>query len=344
MPLDSQAQTLLEKIEASGIPPLHTLPVEEARQAMSDLFGRKKNPAPVHQVEDRDISGPSGSIPVRIYTPEGSGPFPALVYFHGGGWVLGSIETHDPICRELAQSVGCVVISVDYRLAPEHPFPMPLEDCYAAVSWVARHATEIQCDAQRIAVGGDSAGGNLAAAVALTARDRGGPPLAFQLLIYPVTDYAFDTDSYQENGYGYFLTKDMMIWFWQHYLSNKDHGLCPQASPLRAERVSGLPPALVVTAEFDPLRDEGAAYAELLQAAGVPVVYRCYAGMIHGFLGLTSMLDTAAQAMAETAAALRSALGIRPGGGAETQHAETQRTMSAGPLPASSPMHDWEPL
>ncbi len=219
MPLDSQVQMLLEKIDASGIPAFHTLPVEEARQAMGDLFAKKKSPAPVRQVEDRDIAGPSGAIPVRIYTPEGIGPFPALVYFHGGGWVLGSIETHDPICRELTQAVGCVVISVGYRLAPEHQFPAPLEDCYASVCWVAQHAAAINCDAQRIAVGGDSAGGNLAAAVALTAQDRGLPSLAYQLLIYPVTDHAFDTDSYQENGHGYFLTKDMMVWFWQHYLT-----------------------------------------------------------------------------------------------------------------------------
>ncbi len=343
MPLDSQAQMLLEKMEASGIPPFHTLPVEDARLAMRDLFGKKKNPVSVQHVEDRDISGPAGSIPIRLYTPEGEGPFPVLVYFHGGGWVLGSIETHDPICRELAQAIGCVVVSVDYRLAPEHPFPVPLEDCYAAVCWVARHAAEINGDAQRIAVGGDSAGGNLAAAVTLTARDRGTPPIAYQLLIYPVTDHAFDTDSYQENGHGYFLTKDMMVWFWQHYLSNKDHGLCPQASPLRAQQVAGLPSALVLTAEFDPLRDEGEAYAEQLQAAGVPVVYRCYAGMIHGFLGLTSMLDMAVQAMAETAATLRTAFGIGPRDWREGTE-EQSSVAAVSSRHEHLPERDWEPL
>ncbi|ETX05451.1 MAG: hypothetical protein ETSY2_22870 [Candidatus Entotheonella gemina] len=311
MPLDPQAQALLDNMQASGIPPFHTLPVEDARQAMIDLFGKTKNPVPMHHIEDRDIPGTAGSIPIRIYTPPGNGPFPVLVYFHGGGWVLGSIETHDPICRELTRAVGCVVVSVDYRLAPEHPFPIPLEDCYAAVCWVARSASGINGDAQRIAVGGDSAGGNLAAAVALTARDRGVPSLAYQLLIYPVMDCAFDTDSYRENGDSYFLTKDMMVWFWQHYVRHEEHRLHPQAAPLRAHHFYGLPSTLLLTAEFDPLRDEGKAYAERLQAAGVRVEYRCYEGMIHGFLGLTSRLETAARAMAETAATLRSALDIR---------------------------------
>lgn len=355
MPLDPQVQTLLEKLDASGIPPFHTLSVVKARQAMLDLFGRKQNPLPVHRVEDRDIPGIAGTIPIRIYTPEGEGPFPVLVYFHGGGWVLGSMATHDPICRELTRAVGCVVVSVDYRLAPEHPFPVPLEDCYAAVCWVARHAANINGDAQRIAVGGDSAGGNLAAAVALTARDRGTPSLAYQLLIYPVTDYAFDTGSYQENGQGYFLTKDMMVWFWQHYLRHEDDGLNPQAAPLRAQHLYGLPSTLVLTAEFDPLRDEGEAYAERLQAAGVPVVYRCYQGMIHGFLGLTSMLDTAAQVMVETAATLRAALDIQVRGVAEdpdtpeTQMAHQQDEMvrrrdAANPLRAHAQVCEWEPL
>jgi acetyl esterase len=265
----------------------------------------------VYQIEDRVILGAAGPIPIRIYTPAGDGPFPVLVYFHGGGWVLGSIETHDPICRALTRLVGCIVVSVDYRLAPEYPFPIPLEDCYAAVCWVARCSANINGDAQRLAVAGDSAGGNLAAAVALTARDRGTPPLAYQVLLYPVMDYAFDTDSYREYGDGYFLTKDMMVWFWQHYLRDQADGFYPQAAPLRAQNLYGLPSTLLLTAEFDPLRDEGEAYAERLQAAGSQVEYRCYAGMIHGFLGLTSMLDTAARAMTETAATLRIALDIR---------------------------------
>jgi len=359
MPLDPQVQTLLEHMRAAGLPPFHTLRVEDARQAMIDLVGKAKNPAPAHRVpkiEDRHIPGTAGPIPIRIYTPAGDGPFPVLVYFHGGGWVLGSIETHDPICRELTRAVGCIVVSVDYRLAPEHPFPVPLEDCYAAVCWVARCASDINGDAQRLAVGGDSAGGNLAAAVALTARDRGTPSLAYQLLIYPVMDHAFDTGSYRENGDGYFLTKDMMVWFWQHYLRHEAHGLHPQAAPLRAQNVYGLPSTLLLTAEFDPLRDEGEAYAKRMRAAGGEVEYRCYAGMIHGFLGLTSRLDAAAQAMAETAATLRTALDIRPHDvGVEAQDTpETQlekqqdemvqRWQAATPLQAHSPVCEWEPI
>jgi acetyl esterase len=311
MPLDPQAQTLLEKMRVSGIPPFHTLSVKDARQAIIALVDKTQNPVPVYQMEDRVIPGAAGPIPIRIYTPAGAGPFPILVYLHGGGWVLGSIETHEPICRELTRAVGCIVVSVDYRLAPEHPFPIPLEDCYATVCWVARCSADINGDAQRIVVAGDNAGGNLAAAVALTARDRGTPPLAYQLLIYPALDYAFNTASYLEYGDGYVLTKDMMVWCWQHYLRDPTHGLYPQAAPLRAQNMGGLPSTLLLTAECDPLRDEGKAYAERLQAAGSEVTYRCYAGMIHGFFGWTSMLDTAAQAMIETAATLRTALDIR---------------------------------
>lgn len=311
MPLDPQVQTLLDSMRDSGIPPFQTLSVEDARQAMLDLFSETRPPVSVYQIEDRDIPGVAGPIPIRIYIPAGDGPFPVLVYFHGGGWVLGSLDTHDPICRELTRAVGCVVVSVAYRLAPEHPFPMPLEDCYAAVCWVAQHASNFHGDAQRLALAGDHAGGNLAAAVTLTARDRGTPPLAYQLLIYPVMDYAFDTVSYREYGDGYFLTKDMMVWFWRHYLRYEAHGCYPQAAPLRAHNLCGLPPTLLLTAECDPLRDEGAAYAKRLQAAGVQVAYRCYAGMIHGFLGLRPMLETASQAMIEMAATLRTALDIR---------------------------------
>ncbi len=356
MPLDPQAQALLDKMRAAGIPPFHTLPVADARQAMTDLFGVAKQPVPVYRIEDRDIPGTAGPIPIRIYTPVGDGPFPVLVYFHGGGWVLGSLETHDPICRELTRAVGCIVVSVDYRLAPEHPFPVPLEDCYAAVCWVAQYASDLNGDAQRIAVGGDSAGGNLAAAVALTARDRGLPSLAYQLLIYPVLDYAFDTDSYREYGDGYFLTQDMMAWFWQHYLRDATYGVSPQASPLRAQNLCGLPSTLLLTAEFDPLRDEGAAYAKRLQAAGVQVEYRCYAGMIHGFLGSTAALETAAQAMAETAETLRACLGIRPSEALrepqetpEAQIANQQDEMvQPGDVPtslrASAQVYVWEPI
>ncbi len=308
MPLDPQAKAFLDQLAASGAPPLNALPVEEARKALLELFAPKEEPEPVGKVEDRKIAGPAGAIPVRIYTPQGSGPFPVLVYFHGGGWVIGNLETHDPVCRKLTRAAGCTVVSVDYRLAPEHKFPAGPEDCYAATRWVAENAASLGADPARIAVGGDSAGGNLAAVVALMARDRGGPPLAYQLLIYPVTDHAFDNPSYRENADGYLLTRDAMIWFWNHYLSHEEEGKNPYASPLKARDLRGLPPALVITAEFDPLRDEGEAYAERLREAGVPVTCSRYHGMIHGFFSLSEIMDQGKKAIEEAAQALRLAL------------------------------------
>ena len=242
---------------------------------------------------------------MRIYTPQGSGPFPVLVYFHGGGWVIGNVDTHDPTCRTLTNAAGCVVVSVDYRLAPEHKFPAAVDDCYAATQWVAANAAAINGDSSRIAIGGDSAGGNLTAVVAIEARDKGGPPLVFQLLVYPVTDYSFSTPSYRDNGDGYLLTKDSMVWFWDHYLRSEADGQDYRASPLRASDLTGLPPALVITAEYDPLRDEGEAYAARLQEAGVSVTCTRYDGMIHGFYGLTAVVDQARKAVEESVAALR---------------------------------------
>jgi acetyl esterase len=223
--------------------------------------------------------------------------------------VIGDIETHDVVCRELANAGGCMVASVEYRLAPEHRFPVAAEDCYAVTTWLAAHAGELGVDAKRIAVGGDSAGGNLSAVVAQLARDRGGPALAFQLLIYPATDAARDSVSHRENGQGYLLTSDAMTWFLGHYLGNDAslHG-DPRCSPLRANDFRGLPPALVITAEYDPLRDEGEAYGERLRAAGVPVTVTRYPGMIHGFFAMGAFLDQGRTAVAEAARALRTAL------------------------------------
>jgi acetyl esterase len=307
MPLDPQAKAFLDQLAAAGAPPLHTLSVEGARQAIMELFATKRGPEPAGKVEDRLIPGPAGQIPVRIYTPQGRGPFPVLVYFHGGGWVIGNLETHDPTCRALTSAASCMVVSVDYRLAPEHKFPAGPEDCYAATRWVADQAATINGDPAHIAVGGDSAGGNLAAVVSLIARDRYAPSLVYQLLIYPVTDHAFDTASYRENADDYLLTKDAMMWFWNHYLRNEADGQNPYASPLRAQNLRGLPPALVITAEFDPLRDEGEAYAARLREAGVPVGCSRYHGMIHGFFSLPEVMDRAKKAMEEAAAGLRSA-------------------------------------
>jgi acetyl esterase len=293
---------------ASGMPPLHMVPVAEARQMLL-AFNRALGgePEPVGQILDREIPGPQGSIPVRLYTPAGGGPLPALVFFHGGGWVLGNIEAYDTVCRALTNAAGCAVLSVDYRLAPEHKFPAAVEDCYAATRWVVANAATLNLDPARIAVGGDSAGGNLAAVIAQVARDRGGPSLVFQLLVYPVTDYLPDLPSYAENAEGYLLTKDAMGWVWNHYLLHEAEGKNPLASPLRAADLSGLPPALIITAERDPLRDEGERYATRLQEAGVPVAVTRYDGMIHGFFSMAGMIDQGKQALAQAGAALHSA-------------------------------------
>jgi len=307
MALDPQAQALLAQLAGTGLPPLNSLSPQEARQAAAALASLHGEPETVARVENRAIPGPAGDLPVRIYTPDGRGPLPVFVYFHGGGWVIGNLDTIDGPCRAIANAARCVVVSVDYRLAPEHKFPAAVEDAYAATQWVAANAAGIDGDPTRIAVGGDSAGGNLAAVVALVARDRGTPALAYQVLVYPVTDAACDTESYRDNADGYLLTKDMMQWFWEHYLRDQADRRNVYASPLRAADVRQLPPALVITAELDPLRDEGEAYAARLRAAGVPVRLTRYDGMIHGFFGMASVLDRARAAINETATALRAA-------------------------------------
>ncbi len=311
MPLDPQAQALLDQIAASGQLPRHLLPVHEARrQAHLAFIAGGGAPAPVARVEDRRIPGPEGDLLIRIYTPPGDGPFPALVYFHGGGWVLASIETHDSLCRTLANEAGVVVLAVEYSLAPEHKFPLATEECYAATLWTASNALSVGIDPARIAVGGDSAGGNLAAVVALMARDRGNQlNLAFQLLIYPVTDYYLPgTPSYQENAEGYYLPRETMIWYWNAYLPDEAHATNPYASPLQASDLSGLPPALIITAEFDPLRDEGEMYAARLQKAGVPTKLSRYDGMIHGFVNMAGIMEQGQRARLEAAHALKTTL------------------------------------
>ena len=310
MPLDPQAKQVLEQIAALGLPANHLVSPSQARVNMKS---RPRAAGPeVSRVEDRLIPGPGLDIPMRIYTPVGSGPFPILVWFHGGGWVVGDLETADPTARHLSVGATCMVISVDYRLAPESKFPGPADDSYAATVWAAQHATRLNGDASKIAVGGDSAGGNLAAAVALMARDRGGLSLAFQLLVYPVTARDFDRSSYRQNAEGYGLTLDAMRWYWDHYLQHPEDASNPYAAPLVAENLKGLPPALVITAECDPLRDEGEAFAKRLQAAGVPTTYSLYDGMIHGFFGMTAVLDKGKQAVAEACAALQQAFAAKP--------------------------------
>src|SRR5438093_2846493 len=267
MPLHAQAKQFLEQLAAAGMPPLGSLPVAETREAFNAIAAFGGPPEPLAAIEERRIPGLAGEIPLRVYTPETRAPRPLLVFFPGGGWVIGTFETHAAVCRHLAKQSGAVVVAVDYRLAPEHKFPAAADDCYAATKWVAENAAALGGDAARLAVGGDSAGGNLAAVVSLMARDRGGPAIALQLLVYPVTNHAYDTASYRENADGYLLTRDSMVWFWNHYLRTAADGDNPLASPLRAKDLRGLPPAMVLTAEFDPLRDEGEAYAMRLQEA-----------------------------------------------------------------------------
>ncbi|WP_425551874.1 alpha/beta hydrolase [Fodinicola feengrottensis] len=288
-------------------PPPQDLTVEQNREMMSQL-GELAGPAtPVHSVVDTSVPGPNGAVPVRIYTPSEGKPLPVLVYYHGGGWVIGSLETHDRTCRSLAVAADCVVVSVDYRLAPEHPFPAGVTDAYAAAAWVAEHIGDYGGDGSRLAVGGDSAGGNLSAVVAQLARDRGGPALALQLLIYPGTDAADNSPSMIENAEGYLLTRPFIDWFINHYLENPADIADPLVSPAVTADLSGLPPALVITAEFDPLRDQGTAYAKRLADAGVPTETVEYEGMIHGFFQMTGVLDTARDAVAKSGTALRAA-------------------------------------
>ena len=288
-----------------GCHPADTVSPAEAR-ANSNLRPRAPGPE-VAKVEDRTIPGPDGNVPVRIYTPEGGGPFPILAWYHGGGWVVGDLDGADGTARNLCVGGQCVVVSVDYRLAPETKFPGPAEDCWAATTWAVQNASSINADPSRLAVGGDSAGGNLAAAMCLMAADRGGPSIALQLLVYPVTDVAFDTVSYNENGEGYSLTKTGMQWYWDHYLSGVEDASNPYAAPLQAKSLAGQPPALVITAEYDPLRDEGEAYSKRLQEAGVETTYTLYDGVIHGFFGMSAVVDKAKLAVEEASAALRKA-------------------------------------
>lgn len=293
MPLDPVTEAFLKELVEANIPPLDAGSVEEARANALGMAAIQGEGEPVAHVENRRIPGPAGDLPVRVYRPEGDGPFPAFVYLHGGGWVICNLDTHDAGCRAIANALPGVVVSVDYRLAPEHRFPAAADDAYAATRWVADNAMMLGADPQRLIVGGDSAGGNLSAVVALMARDRGGPALAYQVLIYPVTDASMTKASYTVNADGYLLTRQAMAWFWNHYLGSEGDGSAPYASPLAAPDLRGLPPATVITAEFDPLRDEGNAYAERLRQAGIPVRHQCYAGLIHGFFSMGGVFPQA---------------------------------------------------
>jgi acetyl esterase/lipase len=302
-----EVRALLEANEAEGAPAIETLSPVEARQAASDaLKAVAGRPEEIGRVEECRIPHPERPIPIRIYTPAAQGPFPCLVYFHGGGWVVCDLDTHDAVCRAIARRAGAVVVAVDYRLSPEYKFPAAVEDCYAATEWVAANAARLAVDPCRIAVGGDSAGGTLSTVMCLKSRDEGGPPLALQVLVYPVTNLAsFDTPSYREFAEGYYLTRAEMEWFRGHYLARIEDAQSPYASPLLAPDLRGLPAALVITAGCDPLRDEGEAYAQRLAEAGVEVTCTRYNGMIHPFFSLGGVFSQGRRAIEQVAAAVR---------------------------------------
>ncbi|MEV0531607.1 alpha/beta hydrolase [Kitasatospora sp. NPDC050463] len=311
MPLHPQAQALRERRARAGTPPLYSLTPAQARAAdLADIRAAAGTPEPVAAVEEHRIPGPGGELALRLYRPEPPGrQLPVLLYLFGGGWTLGSPDTSDAICRRLTNTVGCVTASVGYRLAPEHPFPAAVHDCRAAARWLAGNAEALGLDPARLAVGGDSAGGNLAAALTLLARDEGGPALRHQLLVYPNTDHrAAPAAAGEQHDDPLLFNRRSVAWYWGHYLADPADGDHPLASPLRAPSLAGLPPATVITAEYDPLCEEGERYAEALRAAGVPVESRRYAGMPHGFFAMTGVLDAAGEAQRYAAERLREAL------------------------------------
>ncbi|MEP6874389.1 MAG: alpha/beta hydrolase [Burkholderiales bacterium] len=310
--LHPQTQALLTLMIERGVPPTHTLTPAEARAFYRERRSfTQPEPPPVALTRELRAEGPHGAIPLRLYRPLGSSEgasLPVLVYYHGGGWVIGDLDTHDTLCRELANGSGCAVVAVDYRMGPEHRFPAAVDDCIAATHWVHAQASELKIDAARLAVGGDSAGGNLAAVVSIAARDSGDLPIALQLLIYPATDQHRDAPSHTTNGQGYLLTTDTMNYFTGHYITDPALYEDWRASPLLHPNLAALPPALVLTAGYDPLRDEGAAYAEALTAAGNRASYVCYERQIHGFITMGKLLDEANSAVALCAAELKRAL------------------------------------
>ena len=319
--LHPQTKSLLAFIEERGIPPTHTLSAAEARQTYRDRRAvLQPEPPTVGEVVELQAPGPHGTIALRLYRPlksagtsadTAAGLLPVLVYFHGGGWVIGDLDTHDTLCRELANASGCAVVATDYRMAPEHRFPIAVDDCIAATDWVRQQAASLGLDASRMAVGGDSAGGNLAAVVAIAARDAG-TPLAFQLLIYPATDQRRGAPSHTSNAQGYLLTSDTMDYFHDHYITDPAHDLDWRASPLLHTKHANLPPAFVLTAGYDPLRDEGLDYAQRLSDAGNRATCVCFERQIHGFITMGKVLDEANAAVAMCADELRREL--RPAG------------------------------
>ena len=311
MALHPSAEMMVQVLNDSGLTFEGDATPADRRAAMiaattNPLFPKH----PVHDVVDRTIPGPAGDLPVRVFRPSAATGLPLLLWFHGGGWVTGNLDTHDQLGRLLADHVGAVVVSVDYRLAPEAKFPAAADDCLAAYEWALAHADEVGADSTRVAIGGDSAGGNLAAVVALDARERGLPQPKLQLLVYPVTDYEFDSDSMIDNAKGYFLETEGMRWFWDHYARTPADFADPRYSPMQASDVSGLARAVVVTAEYDPLRDQGEAYARRLTDAGVSTEAVRADGLIHGFFGMHEFMPPGRESWDVSVAALRDALGV----------------------------------
>ena len=306
--LDPEIQPILDMLDAAPGPPAHLVPIEQARAAHDRESALLGGPGEeVAEVRDISVPGPGGPIPVRVYRPAGEGPLPLVAYAHGGGWAVGSLDGFDPVSRALANASGAVIASIGYRLAPEHPFPAGLDDVRAAVRWLAENARELDGDPERVAIAGDSAGGNLATVTARRLRDEGGSPLRYQALVYPVCDSALNTPSYRASGEGFGLSALGLKRYWELYLDGAD-GRSPDASPLQAGDLSGLPPAFVLTVRDDVLRDEGEAYARALEAAGVPVTLRRYDGAVHGFFRWIAKSRLARQAVADVGAALRAGL------------------------------------
>src|SRR5216684_611338 len=303
--LHPQIEQVLRVMAEAKLRPVEEMTPTEAREQMeATARARKAEPLPVSRVEERLIPGLTGDIRLRIYWPQGAGPVPAIAYYHGGGHVIGSLDTHDFVARNLCAGTGAVVASIDYRMGPEHRFPAAVEDSFAALEWVHANAESLGADPRRIGVHGDSAGANLAAVVALMARDAGGPLLRLQSLVYPVADYTLSSPSYDTFAEGYgLLTRAAMVWFQGHYLGNPADAEDWRASPIKAANLAGVAPAIIVTAECDVLHDDGERYADSLRRAGVAVEYREYAGMIHGFFGMVPIIDDAMNAQRVVAAA-----------------------------------------
>ena len=306
--LDPQARAVLERAAASGAPPLYALSIEETRRVYRETRAAlAPTPPRVAEVRELQIPGPAGFLRARLYRPESAErSLPGMAYFHGGGFIYGDLDTHDAVCRGICASTPCVVVSVDYRLAPEHKFPAAVDDAFAATQWISRNAASLGADAGRVVVAGDSAGGNLAAVVALMARDGGAPPLAMQVLVYPTVDFAADTASLARFSEGYLLTRRSIEWVRRTYLRDERDAADWRASPLRARDFSNLPPAYVITAGFDPLLDEGRAYVDRLTLAGVPVTYECFEGQVHGFIVMGGAIAAAHHAVYRIGQAIRS--------------------------------------